>query len=88
MWQGGQIIKFLIVLRFPHGNELLRSYHINVCRILWYFKKMKKEESVSFETPIRIYNVSQETLHVNEDRVPVHAMKAFKGEQRHSSIYS
>jgi hypothetical protein len=39
-------------------------------------KNMKKEEPVSFETPTRVYKVSQEALHLNEDRVPVHAMKA------------
>jgi hypothetical protein len=41
-------------------------------------KKMKKEESDSLETPIRIYTVSQEALHLS-DRVPVRAMKAYKG---------
>jgi len=38
-------------------------------------KKMKEEEPVSFETPIRIYKMSQVACHLNEERVPVHAMK-------------
>jgi hypothetical protein len=42
-------------------------------------KKMQKEEPVSFETPIRIYQLSQKALLLNEDRVPDHAMKAYKG---------
>jgi hypothetical protein len=50
-----------------------------VCTIDGIFKKMEEDGPVSFERPIRIRKASQEALHLNEDRVPVHVMKAYKG---------
>ena len=81
MLRRGQVVKSLLIWRFPNRNEYLRRYRINVWIIRWYFKIRRRRED--HLAPKHLYVSTrwhtQEALHFNKGRDPVHSIKAYKG---------